>query len=500
MNTSTKKILILSSLCLLTFSAFAVQKSRIIGGAGGWNDLQTAEGVTTGIGRFGYACVQLATSAKEISGATDLFLSFEGDSIVDASGHYSVLSNRLVRINDAIKGKGAALCRGEGNGISVKGGKNAIFGRTGMVGSFSIEFWLSPSIAENGETIFSWRSSRNANSYSQYQMVTAGFSHNHLEWNFFNIFSGFAEKTVTLSGVSTIIPNIWARHTLSFDQETGMLEYCVDGMTEAVMFVTDNQHENGTVCDPILGVIADLDICPDYTGKIDDFRIETRPFIRENTNIYYTGNETYKIDGGRFTSHPILVSQAATLDAVNALMNVPEQTDVRLFVRAGDDCFGWTDSYPEWKEISSGEPISGMSGLYFQVAAELLPDGGGMTSPSITQLELQYTEQPLPAAPFTVLAEAGDGCVTLNWSYSLDDTAGGYYVYYGNRPGEYMGRVAAEGMSPIRAGNVTSLTVNGLKNGTIYYFAVSAYSRIDDSINGPLSGEVFARPTAKRRL
>ena len=185
---------------------------------------------------------------------------------------------------------------------------------------------------------------------------------------------------------------------------------------------------------------------------------------------------------------------------MNALMNVPEQTDVRLFVRAGDDCFGWTDSYPEWKEISSGEPISGMSGLYFQVAAELLPDGGGMTSPSITQLELQYTEQPLPAAPFTVLAEAGDGCVTLNWSYSLDDTAGGYYVYYGNRPGEYMGRVAAEGMSPIRAGNVTSLTVNGLKNGTIYYFAVSAYSRIDDSINGPLSGEVFARPTAKRRL
>ena len=45
-----------------------------------------------------------------------------------------------------------------------------------------------------------------------------------------------------------------------------------------------------------------------------------------------------------------------------------------------------------------------------------------------------------------------------------------------------------------------AIGMNGLKNGTIYYFAVSAYSRIDDSINGPLSGEVFARPTAKRRL
>ena len=123
-----------------------------------------------------------------------------------------------------------------------------------------------------------------------------------------------------------------------------------------------------------------------------------------------------------------------------------------------------------------------------------------MTTPSITQLELQYTEQPLPAAPFSVMAESGDGCVTLSWTYSLDDTAGGYYVYYGNRPGEYLGKTAVEGMSPIRAGNVTSLTLNGLKNGSIYYFAVSSYSRIDGSINGPLSQEVYARPTSKRGI
>ena len=70
-------------------------------------------------------------------------------------------------------------------------------------------------------------------------------------------------------------------------------------------------------------------------------------------------------------------------------------------------------------------------------------------------------------------------------------------MYYGNRPGEYLGRVAVEGTSPVRVGDVTSVTLHGLKNGTIYYFAVAAYSKIDDRILGTLSKEVFARPSAR---
>ena len=498
MNASIKKILIFSVLCLLISSAFAVQKSRIIGGANGWNDLQTAEGVTTGVGRFGYECVQLETSARRAGEATDLLLTFDENGVRDETGHYTVMANSLSLTKDAIKGHGAALSRGTRGGIALQGNSQSVFGRTGLVGSFSIEFWLCPAIAESGESVLEWRSSRNVNRSSQYQVITATFASNHLEWNFSNIFAGYAERDVILTGITNIIPNRWARHTISFDQESGLLEYCLDGRTEALRFVTLNGHENDTVCDPVLGVVADLELCPSYTGKIDNVTIETRPYTREAVETYASGNETYRVSGGRFTTHPLLISQSATLDAVHALMNVPAQTDVRLFVRSGEDCWGWTDTYPAWKEITAGEALTGVNGLYFQVAAELLPDGGGTTSPSITQLELQYTEQPLPAAPFTVRAEPGDGSVTLSWSYSVDDTAGGYYVYYGNRPGEYLGRAAAEGMSPVRAGNVTSLTLNGLQNGTIYYFAVSSYSRIDGSINGPLSQEVYARPGAKK--
>ena len=36
-----------------------------------------------------------------------------------------------------------------------------------------------------------------------------------------------------------------------------------------------------------------------------------------------------------------------------------------------------------------------------------------------------------------------------------------------------------------------------LNNGTIYYFAVSTYSKLDENINGELSNEVFARPSKR---
>ena len=96
-----------------------------------------------------------------------------------------------------------------------------------------------------------------------------------------------------------------------------------------------------------------------------------------------------------------------------------------------------------------------------------------------------------------VKAVAGNGSVTVSWNYSVDDTAGGYYLYYGTRPGEYLGRMAIEGESPINVGNTTSYTVTGLENGKIYYFAVAAWSAYDMRVVGNLSKEVFARPLAR---
>ena len=130
-------------------------------------------------------------------------------------------------------------------------------------------------------------------------------------------------------------------------------------------------------------------------------------------------------------------------------------------------------------------------------AADLLPDGNGKKTPSVTELKIKYKEVPSPLPPFELSAYAGDGEVTLSWPYSVDETVGGYYIFYGDRPGEYLGREAVEGTSPVDAGSVTSVTLTGLKNGKIYYFSVASYSRFDSRIMGELSKETYARPKRK---
>ena len=166
-------------------------------------------------------------------------------------------------------------------------------------------------------------------------------------------------------------------------------------------------------------------------------------------------------------------------------------------MRGGDNFYEWTDEYPQWISVTPGEQIRGVSGKYFQVAADLFPDGKGMETPSVSEIVLSYIETTPPLPPTTLKASAGNGTVDLSWAASVDFSVGGYIIYYGEHPGEYLGSVAVEGASPINVGDVLNYRLTGLKNGNIYYFAVAAYSSLDERIVGVLSKEVYARPLRK---
>ena len=133
--------------------------------------------------------------------------------------------------------------------------------------------------------------------------------------------------------------------------------------------------------------------------------------------------------------------------------------------------------------MSPGREIKGVKGRFFQVKVEMFPDGQGRISPNLTELKLNFREPPLPLPPLNVRAKAGNGEVTVSWEYSVDDTAGGYYIYYGTRPGEYLGAVAVEGSSPIKLGNVTSITLTGFRNEE-YTNCFATYSNLDTQIVG----------------
>lgn len=482
----------------------AFAKEITLGGKEGWPSFQLQENITTGKGRFGYDCIQLDSNSFSYDETTDFLIDFENAENPIADGDYKIIENNLKSSNQTKNGKAAGLSRNIG-GLILSGNPGSFFGSEGLMGSFSIEFWLYPSIVENGENIINWESSKNEKGQLVYQLLNGSFNQGHLEWtlsNFFNYYiSPNGHTDVVLKGSSKIIPDTWTYHALSYDCETGLLEYMVNGVTEDLIYITSNGREDGEVCLVVLGTPSNLEFCNEYTGKIDDIRLVRRPY---ETPDYQSAENAGKLDhvqyltkGGRFVSKPIMVSTGSILNSLTAEMSVPSQTAVCYYVRSGENFFGWTDTYPEWKPVESGEKLTDVKGSYFQVAAELMPDGDGSVTPTITEIVLDFTELPEPLPPFVVKAVAGNGSVTVSWNYSVDDTAGGYYLYYGTRPGEYLGRMAIEGESPINVGNTTSYTITGLENGRIYYFAVAAWSVHDMRVVGDLSKEVFARPLAR---
>lgn len=493
--TYKKHITALLFLLILSLGISAVEKKTVLGGDAGWPSFLSSRNITKIPGRFGKEALAVSTASAAVNSDTDLLLNFENTEDHDVTGNYRIFSSSLIRTDDTIMGKYAALGKGAGKGVEVRGAPGSMFGRQGPTGSFTLSFWLNPSLAENGENVLSWRSSRNIDNIPVYQMIAAAFFNHKLEWTFTNVFSlSNSVKNISFTGKSMIIPNVWALHTLCFNEETGLLEYFVNGKIESVLYTTSTGRENGSVYIPVLGVPADMELCPGFTGKIDDF------CIRKSVLTPAHRQEHFNPEGAYFETKAIgPFPQDSVITRLEALVDKPEQTDVQFFIRAGNNYHTWTADYPEWIPVENNKVLSPVRGIWFQVSASLYTDGAGTKTPSITEVVLHYKEKEPPLPPIRLFAEAKDGFVDLSWPASAGSTVSGYTVYYGETPGEYMGRTAAQGASPIDAGNVLSIRLSGLKNGTVYYFAVAAYEKSETKIEGDLSQEVYARPLRGRK-
>ena len=118
---------------------------------------------------------------------------------------------------------------------------------------------------------------------------------------------------------------------------------------------------------------------------------------------------------------------------------------------------------------------------YFMVAAV----NASETSPYSNVANATPSAPSLLSAPTLNVASAGDGILTLGWTAPAAATS--YNIYEGTTPG-------GESATPIKAnltGNTT--TINGLTNGSTYYFTVVAFNATSTS---PQSNEVSAAPAS----
>jgi hypothetical protein len=211
-------------------------------------------------------------------------------------------------------------------------------------------------------------------------------------------------------------------------------------------------------------------------------RIETRPLDLGERN-----SKVLKVEalGGNFS--PMAGDLMRNEYTGSGRFRFANNAMVQFFIR--------TEEESEWQPFEPGVDFSGdIRGRYVQLAAVFYPSGDGEATPYLDEIRVVYQRDDPPLPPSVVTAVARDGAVDIVWKASPDADVSGYLVYFGTSSGEYFGESTIRGVSPINAGKGTSVRIDGLKNGTLYYFAVAAYDRMNPANAGEFSREAMARP------
>jgi hypothetical protein len=526
------------------------EKTVSIGGTSAWDRIERRIDVTevTGVRPHPVLVLSSASAGKspEEDRLLDLALSFDEsrpELFRDGAGNYRVIAlapgdtagSSILEAADrrwARAGTGAALFSGYTAASSAAGGgggpliieprgRNALFSPDSQIRDFTLEFWLYPLNMANGEQILSWISSRPLTQTEDrdsdgrefaFQRILCTAARNRLQWTFLDVFSASdasGHVSITLSGAAPVVPKTWSHHLIRFDSDTGMLEYLVNGEVEAIDYASSTRREGGEVYIPIMGEGGSFTLGNRFMGLLDEFRIYGAYIGRPEIQRYAPRGgriETKALDLGEGNSGVLKVEALGGRTAVSGgrVINAysgagdfrfDDDAAIQFFIRTADSPYGWAGAV--WQPFIPGEvPAGNFRGRYVQFAADFYPSGDGGTSPYLEEIRITYRpdEAPLPPARVSVLAR--DGAVELSWRNSPDTDAEGYLVYYGRARGEYFGEDAAQGASPIDAGKQNTLRIEGLENGTLYYFAVAAYDRREGGTfhAGEFSREVSARP------
>ena len=70
-------------------------KEYVLGGKNGWPVFMQQEGITTGKGRYGYDCIELASNSFVFDEYTDLLIDFENAEMPISDGDYVINRNNF---------------------------------------------------------------------------------------------------------------------------------------------------------------------------------------------------------------------------------------------------------------------------------------------------------------------------------------------------------------------------------------------------------------------
>ena len=484
---------LLSAVC-----ASGLEKTIELGREALWADMMSFDGVVSLPGRWGFHDLALSGGQYAVDPSTDLLLHFDAPAAADATGTYTIQgAGPLISASRTAVGTASAAFTGGREGVSLRPGPGSLFAPGAVWQDFTIEFWLYPVTLSDGEEVLEWTGADKGSSDQPVpQQIRCSIRDRRLVWDFSNVFKlpGAGRIPVSLAGTRQLLPRVWHHHLLRFDSRLGLLEYRLDDAPEAIVHVTDNGEETGSIAVPVMGAAygGPLVLGAGFTGFLEELRISRR-YVEDAVNSRFLGKS------GVATSQIIDLGHPSTrVLRIDTVDSVPADSGIEFSYQAADTWGGRKvlKSDSDWVPFVPGTDFGdSVKARYIQLRVELYPDGTRMLSPRLSSLAVTYEPNPPPSPPAGLLATAGNGKVTLTWRKVNDVNIKGYLVYYGASPRNYLGTGAAGGPSPIDAGASTTLTIDGLDNGSLYYFAVVSYDDSQPRQQSEFSPEVSARPS-----
>ncbi|MCF7939962.1 MAG: hypothetical protein K9L68_15315 [Spirochaetales bacterium] len=502
------KIFTSAAVCLfwgiLLNPLYAEQKQFTLGFEDNWDSVSEFEGTRLEKGLHGFLDISLdhrRYNPEDVP--TDLLLHFEEPSILDETGRYSVSSRKpMVLAGTGRIGQSAVGFSRESGGLLLEAvetpgidGDGPLFQPGALWGDFTLEFWIRPGYLENGEKLLQWQGQRLLSGQLQLQRLECEVRNRMLIWNFENFFlhPQSQEITFSLKGKRRLVPDRWSHHLLRFRAETGLLEYLINGIPEAVLYTTTDGTSQGSVMRPYIGKRSrgSFEIAPVYSGLMDEFRL-SRYFVEE-PQLRRLSSE-----GGEVKIGPLsLGEEGSKIDSIEIQADTPPGTSTYYYYRLAGSRPAFDIDGPEWVPFTPGEELNPPTkGSFFEVKYILFPDGEGLRSPRISNMRVNYRPNLPPPPPVGLTAVPKNGKIHLSWRALQQQDLGGYLVYYGDSSGVYRGNESSAGASPIDAGTATDITLPSLENGKLYFITIAAYDTAGPSHRGPFSPEVSARPSA----
>jgi len=449
-------------------------------------------------GQRGFLDILVAQDQKDLTPDSDMLLPFDTGSPMDLTGHYRINQEGKIQQDFAQRGQGAAVFARDGS-IELTPEPGALFYPGEEWGDFTLQFWLYPSNLREGEILLEWNGFIQGQQRMLSQELSCRISKRSIVWDFQNFFLPIdrSASSFQIQG-EKLIPRRWSHHMLRYHQETGLLEYLVNGVPSAMIHTTPSLHEETEIYHPKIEQLqaTPLIVGKDFTGFLDELSLvrsleETPSLLSYRKPGYYIS----PIQDLGYQDSPIMemdfMGEARGNSRIEYYYYLTNDMDkAREQLRLLQNRERPENYLEKWSLCQSGPLEAGVRGRYLIIAALLYPDVGEEISPVLSSVKVNYEEHLPPIPPLNLRASVVEGGIELNWDFSENSNIAGFLIYYGDRPGRYFGS-----SSPIRvSGPVNRYVLTGLEAHKTWYISMVAYNDSLPAQHSDFSREVAIRP------